>query len=444
MKIKSVLKDRSKGFYLGTAAAGLSLATAVVYLIYALSVQLFQPVVFVMMLLGALSFALVMLTDWAVAPLIPTVLYGLSFGLHLFDRVEMFAYMATGIYGMGEKGAILSVVVVLLVMSLISAVLGCISCFMAITKQEELDKLDTEQKTGKNGLVKIGLAGAAAVVVVAILVIVIIPGGQSKTPKEVVLTGIEISAVPTKTEYSLADYFNAEGMVVSAIYSDGTSGQVTGYDINLDAALTEDIDHATITYMGFTADCSIAVKEILFAEFAGQGENGEEASISLMEHGVAYITLGASNEKTGTWSNSGKIIYVTIDRNKYEAEETNGAYSLEILTGDTTYKLNCSETEELLVDGIFTGTSPAGEVLVILNEDGTLGGNFGSVAIEGYTWEKQGMEIALNIHFYVEGRTDSTFECVATKASGIYATKVEADLGPYSLSADVVYSEAVD
>lgn len=127
--MKELFKNRTIGFYLGLAAAGISLITALIYLVYTLVVGLFVGWIFVFMLLGTASMVLVIFKDFEFAPLLPTLFYGLAFAFHVFDRVEMFAYTLTGVYGLGEKGGIIQIAILILALMLVSVVLSCISAF---------------------------------------------------------------------------------------------------------------------------------------------------------------------------------------------------------------------------------------------------------------------------------------------------------------------------
>lgn len=129
----SLFKDRGIGFWLAIAAGAVSLVTAIVYLVYAVSVGLFVPGIFVFLLLAALSTAVAFFETPGLT-LLPVVLNAVALGWHIFDRVEMFAYMATGVYGMGETGAIFEVVVFIFVLMGIASVLSVLSNFMNYRK----------------------------------------------------------------------------------------------------------------------------------------------------------------------------------------------------------------------------------------------------------------------------------------------------------------------
>lgn len=128
--MKGLFRDRTLGAYFSLGAACLGLLTAIVYLIYSVSVKLFAPVVFVLLLLGAIVGAVAFVTRERTLPLVATACYAFSFALHISDRALMFAHMATNVYGMSERGAILWVVVLLLILQCIVVIASVISCFM--------------------------------------------------------------------------------------------------------------------------------------------------------------------------------------------------------------------------------------------------------------------------------------------------------------------------
>lgn len=423
-----LFQGKSRGFTLAALSAAFSLLAALVYLIYTLAVNLFVPSVFIVTLLGAAGFALVALTKWDFALLVPTILAGLGFGLHLYDRVEMFAYMATGIYGMGEKGAILWVVLLIMALQLAAIVLGCISCFSWRTKeQEDAAKAAAAGQPKRSKAVPV-VATVAVVAVLAIAVTAVVLNGSGPSSGEVTLTAIEVTTPPAKTEYSIEDFFSADGMVVSAVYSDGTTAPITGYEFGPTEALTEADTQAVVTYMGFEATVPISVHEVVVAELSGGGITAQ-----LMEHGVAYIET-ASGKKTGTWGNSGKNISVTLDETRYDATESGGTYTLALEVDGTPCTLTGTLSGELFLGGTFNGTSAAGDAVIILNEDGTLGGQF-IVPVEG-TWERQGMTLVMDVNYpmlYTQQQN------VAKKVAGVY----QATFGPlleYQLTSDCTFT----
>ena len=76
-----------------------------------------------------------------------------------------------------------------------------------------------------------------------------------------VLESIEISTPPTKTSYTVGEDFDATGMVVKAKYANGTSEEITDYNIANGTNLSLGQTSVTISYKGKTATQTIEVKE---------------------------------------------------------------------------------------------------------------------------------------------------------------------------------------
>jgi len=67
-------------------------------------------------------------------------------------------------------------------------------------------------------------------------------------PQIVTLSNIQISKQPTKTVYVEGEKFDKAGMVISAIYSDGTSKEITNYTYNPEAELKTTDKKVVISY----------------------------------------------------------------------------------------------------------------------------------------------------------------------------------------------------
>lgn len=75
---------------------------------------------------------------------------------------------------------------------------------------------------------------------------------------EKILTGIEITGAPTKTEYFVGDKFDPAGMVVTAHYSNAADEAITGYTYS-DEALVAGQIAVVISWNGKDANCPITV-----------------------------------------------------------------------------------------------------------------------------------------------------------------------------------------
>ena len=74
---------------------------------------------------------------------------------------------------------------------------------------------------------------------------------------------IEITTQPAKTEYMAGDKFDPKGMVVTAVYKDGTSEPITNYSIFHGDKLTKGQEYVTIQYDDGSANSGINVKQTI-------------------------------------------------------------------------------------------------------------------------------------------------------------------------------------
>lgn len=84
-------------------------------------------------------------------------------------------------------------------------------------------------------------------------------GGGSSNPT--ILTGIDLTSLPTNTVYSVGDSFDTTGMTVVANYSNGTSRVLSSseYNVSPSGTLTAEDTKVLISYQGETATVSITV-----------------------------------------------------------------------------------------------------------------------------------------------------------------------------------------
>lgn len=87
-------------------------------------------------------------------------------------------------------------------------------------------------------------------------------GGNNSQQEEKTLKSIEIAKQPTKLNYEVGDKFDPTGMVVNAIYSDGSKEEAKGYSYNK-MPLSASDKRITISYKGKTAYVDISVKFVL-------------------------------------------------------------------------------------------------------------------------------------------------------------------------------------
>ena len=81
----------------------------------------------------------------------------------------------------------------------------------------------------------------------------------AKTPDKT-LTGVEVSTPPTKTSYVEGEVFDPTGMVVKAVYNDGTKEEIADYTVDTNA-LAKGTTSMYVTYKGFFATVPISVTD---------------------------------------------------------------------------------------------------------------------------------------------------------------------------------------
>ena len=92
------------------------------------------------------------------------------------------------------------------------------------------------------------------------------------------ITGIEITTAPERTEYKTGEVFDPEGMVVSAVYSDGRRQVVEDYTYTPNGALTADDTAITVSWNGMTAELSISVTDDAEPDHGGDGTADKPSS----------------------------------------------------------------------------------------------------------------------------------------------------------------------
>ena len=79
--------------------------------------------------------------------------------------------------------------------------------------------------------------------------------------EDAVLSGIEVVSQPSKTSYFVGEEFDATGMKVEAVYSDGSRKEITDYTYEPTGALTLENNVITVKYGEFTDEVSITISE---------------------------------------------------------------------------------------------------------------------------------------------------------------------------------------
>ena len=83
------------------------------------------------------------------------------------------------------------------------------------------------------------------------------------TIKPKVLTKIEITAMPTKTEYEVGEFVDLDGLILTATYSNGDTEEVEDYNISGFDSSTPGKKTLTITYGDYSVEIELKVKHIM-------------------------------------------------------------------------------------------------------------------------------------------------------------------------------------
>lgn len=78
-----------------------------------------------------------------------------------------------------------------------------------------------------------------------------------------IVTGIEITTLPTKISYKKGDVFDDSGLIVKATYDDGTTKEITGYTLSSPDMTSAGEKTITVTYQEKTAVFTITVYDIV-------------------------------------------------------------------------------------------------------------------------------------------------------------------------------------
>lgn len=106
------------------------------------------------------------------------------------------------------------------------------------------------------------------------------------------ITGLEVTTAPKRTKYKVGEKFDTEGMVISAVYSDGRRQVVTDYTYKPNGKLTMDDTEITISWEGMT------VKQAILVSSNDKNNNG-----SGMTNGNGTISGNNQNGSGATGSN---------------------------------------------------------------------------------------------------------------------------------------------
>ena len=195
---------------------------------------------------------------------------------------------------------------------------------------------------------------------------------------EVTLVSIAVTTQPTKKEYTVGEAFDPAGMVVTATYSDQTTGAVAHGDL----VLTYDFSAADVNK---TVTVSFTYKDVTKTDDVTGITVNEPASGKIVSVVATALEL-STHIATGTWTASFRVTTENIDNDTYTVTVTN------------------------LPEGVNTTlASPEGGNIVINNNQGILRLRINSAATPG-TYS--------NLTLTVDGATSTAFTLIVWGVAG--------------------------
>ncbi|MBO6280048.1 MAG: bacterial Ig-like domain-containing protein [Bacilli bacterium] len=195
------------------------------------------------------------------------------------------------------------------------------------------------------------------------------PGGEGEIGNPI--QSIDILHNPTKTEYIVGDFFEPDGLILTATYMDQKTSSISydsnkqyfTFSIGLDTPLTLEDTTVTITYMSMTADISITVVEesepeeetetyiVDFNSFVFSGSSKElstSSKASTFEKGVTDF-FDKQTEISGLLTSFSATSYVGIKKIEFD-EETGleGFNALQISSGSTSGNITFNFSKKLI------------------------------------------------------------------------------------------------
>lgn len=164
------------------------------------------------------------------------------------------------------------------------------------------------------------------------------------------LIGITIASVPTKVDYKVGEAFDKTGMVVEAIYTDGSIANVTGYTTSMGSSSTDDKNNqmstpyginnlrpgkeqtVTISYTenGITKTATTKINTYIY------GDQISNLTIALKNYGIEQVTSwvyvgdpGYTNPiSTGTYNtNNNPYAHYTLGTNYIQTTTKQSGYN---------------------------------------------------------------------------------------------------------------------
>ena len=186
------------------------------------------------------------------------------------------------------------------------------------------------------------------------------------------LSSISVKTAPTKTSYTAGETFSPAGLVISALYSDSSSEDITyssttqsGFTFNpsTSTALTVSNTSVTITYGGkscmqaitVSASTNPTVNSVTVSpstlSLNVNGTNTLSATVSVSNGADQTVTWSSDNESVATVDNTGKVTAVAAGTAKITATSTfdtskKGTCTVTVTNGSTTQPQHAGTQED--------------------------------------------------------------------------------------------------
>ena len=162
---------------------------------------------------------------------------------------------------------------------------------------------------------------------------------------EATLTGIHIAKAPTRTEYTEGESFDAAGMVVMAVYSDGNEKEISDYTIENGEALTAGMTSVTVKYGDFTAEQPVTVtKKDVKAEYTLTMP--ADKTVNAGEAVAVHVTLGHTADET-TFHAADMIFTYDADKLEYTGISDTTNYIVDAATAGRVHVQAYGEAKNL-------------------------------------------------------------------------------------------------
>ncbi len=103
------------------------------------------------------------------------------------------------------------------------------------------------------------------------------------------ISSLRIATSPDKTVYAEGDTFDPTGMIVEAVYENGTVRQIDSYTIDATAPLSVTDEYVTVSFGEFTVDVPITVTPGSSGEITAEGTLGDALTWTLDDKGTLTV-----------------------------------------------------------------------------------------------------------------------------------------------------------